>query len=205
MGDNSFSEAFKELDALYAEDLIQAYGDFRGANLVTTYKGYDIYRYSDENKPPRRNANGVLEYYTDKYYGEDDRGTKIAIASTSIEDCKKRIDAYLRETEHEQRLEKAKKLLGTCVATYRGCSICYKKVEDLDKGTYTYSVQGNTRRADYVVSDIAEDSFKSVDLAKKAIDECIREWNSYADDSSVYKESFKRFIREQLAALDAQE
>lgn len=203
MGDNSFSEAFKELDALYTDDLIEAYGDFYKARVVTTYKGYDIYHYLQENKPVILDDKGIPQPYSDRYYAQDSRGQKLAVGTTSVEDCKKNIDGYLRDVDYEARRKKAQKLVDTTAATYRGCSIYYKYVVDPDKGLYTYYVGGNTKTAGYVVSDIDEKTFKSIDAAKKAIDQCIREWNSYADTGDEYKESLRRFIRESLAQLDA--
>jgi hypothetical protein len=199
MGDNTFLELLEELDALYSENLTEAYDD---ATLVTTYKGFKIYSYSKAMSYGHTDAKGNPEPYRTEYRYETKDGFKRG-GFFSIEDCKEGVDEYIRDTEFYDAHEKAKKLIDTTAETYRGCDIIYDSIQNAEKGIYAYRVEGSTRTADYVVSDIAEKSFKSVDEAKKAIDECIREWNAYADTGDEYKESFRRFIRESLAALDA--
>lgn len=199
MVNNSFSEAFKELEALYADDLTEAYDD---ARLVTTYKGFEIYSYSKKMDWGHRDAKNNPEPYITQYrYKTKDGFEKGGFAS--VQDCKAGVDEYIRDVEFYDAHEKAKKLLDTQATTYRGCAIMYAHIQDAEKGLFSYKVMGDTRTADYVVSDISGKTYKSIDEAKKAIDECIREWNAYADTGDEYKESFKRFIRESLAELDA--
>lgn len=199
MGDNTFLELLEELDALYSDELAEAYDD---SKLVTTYKGFKIYSYSKEMSYGHRDAKGNPEPYRTEYCYETTDGFKRG-GFVSIEDCKAGVDEYIRDTAFYDAHEKAKKLIDTIADTYRGCDIIYKSIQNAEKGIYAYRVEGSTRTAGYVVSDIEEKSFKSIDEAKKAIDECIREWNAYADTGDEYKESFKRFIRESLEALDA--
>jgi len=132
MVDNSFLEAFEELDALYSEELTEAAPDFHKARVITTYKGYKIYEYQYENTPGYKNDKGIPEPYSSRYYGEGSDGKKLAVGETSVENCKRAIDNYLHELDYDARLEKAEKLLNTAAATYRGCSIYYKNVVDPD-------------------------------------------------------------------------
>lgn len=217
---SNFLETLDALDALYSDNsskckkpsrrlftealtLLES-SELDKAHLQTTYKGYKIYRYSHHvNLPQRINGITISSHWEDRYFAEDENGNRIGIGTRSIDSCKEAVDTYIRETDYQAAHEKAKKLLDTTATTYRGCAIMYAHIQDAEKGLYSYKVMGDTRTADYVVSDISDKTYKSIDAAKKAIDECIREWNAYASESDEYKESFKRFIRESLAELDA--
>lgn len=199
MVDTTFLKTLEELDALYSESLTESRDNFK---LVTTYKGFKIYSYSKEMSAGHRDAKGNPEPYRTEFCYETKDGFKIT-GFQSLEACKVGVEAYIKDGEYQDAYENAKKRIDTTAETYRGCAIIYKSVQDAEKGLYSYRVEGSNRTADYVVSDISGKSFMSIDAAKKAIDESIREWNAYADANDEYKESFKRFIRESLAELDA--
>ncbi len=199
MVSNNFLETFDALDALYSENLIEAYDN---ARLETTYKGYKIYSYSVEHDYGHRDARGNHERYSTAYCFEHKDGDRQG-GFSSIDACKKGIDTVLGEKDYEAMLAMAEKLVDTIAETYRGFEIFYARVIDAEVKPckYSYKIE-TTRKSKWLGGEIEKKTFKSVDEAKKAIDACIDEYNAYADDKSTYKESLRRLIREALNVLD---
>ena len=195
----NFSEAFDALDDLYSEDLSEAYYD--NAHFVTDYNNYKIYSYSVANEPGHKDDKGIPDPYRTEYYFEGEKGSRCS-GFHSIESCKKGIDADIAEHDYNAKEAEAEKLIGTTALSYRGFEILYKSVIDATAKpcVYNYEIL-TTSKNRWVGPELEDKAYKSIDLAKSAIDSCIDEYNSYAEDNTRYNESIRRLIKEALARL----
>lgn len=181
--------------------------DIKNGTLVTTYKNYDIYRYSEKTDPGYRNDRGVHEPYRDMFYVEDSRGNVVATGLSSLESSKETVEDLLRGKSYEEKRKTDEKLVDTVAETYRGFEIVYDRIQNSTSNpvTYSYRVETTRKSRDLSSSELERTKFKTIKDAKTAIDDRIDEWNSYADDSVVYHESVRHLIKETLRRLDEDE